>query len=881
MLRPILLLSALALLYPACPEADPAAPGLDATVDVGTDTSTGGGADGSTDAGTDSAIDVTPTCATRDLLNWLPDGEVVAGVVDAAEQLLGGLKAEGQVGDLKIANGHVAFIVEGARQAGGWREQGGHVVDAVAGVDGADLYGELFGVWNLDIFYPDAVEVISDGCDGVAQVRVSGQTGPFDLGTGFLEGLLGSPPPNLQVTIDYSLGPNDRALRQTITLTNPGDEAVTIDALMMGSHGDGAKLYGTTGTGWDTESASGAVLKYLGAVSPSTSYAYAADGEELIMAFTTVGMAILQRGTFAIPAGGTHQQRALIAASPNGSNGLDAWWRGHFAPNLPAEVVAGAVDLPEGADPAQTYVVAWDGEDLLSLAPVSDDGSFAMELEEGPVELEVYSRGFMASGRIVHDVIAGSPATVTLSLPLNGAVTVSVDDIDGNPLAARVSFVREGATEAPVPPDAATLYPTWGGGVTDVAYANRGPATVYLPPGEYRAVASRGLSWELQEQLVTVTAGGAHSLGFELTRAVDTSGWLAADLHIHAMYSPDSDVPYEVRAIQAATDDLDLPLITEHLAVGKLGDAPARMGVDDVVIQLAANEITTLTYGHFIAFPAAFEPTATNRGAIYPLDLTPPEMFEVQRGSNPAEQIITIAHPRTSFQPFAYFDYAGLDSATMQVSNPEVWSLDFDTIEVFNSGCNTDGENGLSRQDWINMTSHGVHKALIAGSDTHAEEEPGGVPRTWIQVDPSDGRSDPATIVTALKARRAFVSCGPFVSFAASDGQGLGELAAVDSNGDIEFQVKVQAPTWIGVDTVRLLENGLVIDSVDVSAPGDPVVRFDGPLSATPTDDAWYAVEVLGSGSLQPVNKNGPPYAMTNDIRVDADGDGSWTPPAL
>ncbi len=40
-------------------------------------------------------------------------------------------------------------------------------------------------------------------------------------------------------------------------------------------------------------------------------------------------------------------------------------------------------------------------------------------------------------------------------------------------------------------------------------------------------------------------------------------------------------------------------------------------------------------------------------------------------------------------------------------------------------------------------------------------------------------------------------------------------------------------------------------------------------------------IEVLGSGSLQPVNENGPPYALTNDIRVDADGDGQWSPPSL
>lgn len=30
---------------------------------------------------------------------------------------------------------------------------------------------------------------------------------------------------------------------------------------------------------------------------------------------------------------------------------------------------------------------------------------------------------------------------------------------------------------------------------------------------------------------------------------------------------------------------------------------------------------------------------------------------------------------------------------------------------------------------------------------------------------------------------------------------------------------------------------------------------------------------------MKPVTRAGPPYAMTNPIEVDADRDGTWTPP--
>ena len=90
----------------------------------------------------------------------------------------------------------------------------------------------------------------------------------------------------------------------------------------------------------------------------------------------------------------------------------------------------------------------------------------------------------------------------------------------------------------------------------------------------------------------------------------------------------------------------------------------------------------------------------------------------------------------------------------------------------------------------------------------------------------------------------------------------------------------VAAPPWIQIEEVRLLENGDVIDIVDATKGADPVVRVETTLRVEPTADAWYALQVVGSGSLEPVSRSGPPHALTNPIEVDADGDGAWTPPS-
>ena len=113
----------------------------------------------------------------------------------------------------------------------------------------------------------------------------------------------------------------------------------------------------------------------------------------------------------------------------------------------------------------------------------------------------------------------------------------------------------------------------------------------------------------------------------------------------------------------------------------------------------------------------------------------------------------------------------------------------------------------------------------------------------------------------------------------------MGELTEVDGAGEVSFAVEVWAPTWIGVTEVRLWENGVPVvvetfeDANRGPDAGTPARRFDGVMRHTPKADAWYAVEVIGTGSLAPVELGDEPYALTNPIEVDVDRNGEWTPP--
>src|SRR5439155_19081364 len=62
----------------------------------------------------------------------------------------------------------------------------------------------------------------------------------------------------------------------------------------------------------------------------------------------------------------------------------------------------------------------------------------------------------------------------------------------------------------------------------------RGTATrLELPEGEYFVYATRGMEWSRPRERLSLHGDGAPSLALRITREVDTTGFIAADTHIH------------------------------------------------------------------------------------------------------------------------------------------------------------------------------------------------------------------------------------------------------------------------------------------------------------------------------------------------------------
>ncbi len=215
--------------------------------------------------------------------------------------------------------------------------------------------------------------------------------------------------------------------------------------------------------------------------------------------------------------------------------------------------------------------------------------------------------------------------------------------------------------------------------------------------------------------------------------------------------------------------------------------------------------------------------------------------------------------------------------------------------------------------DWFKLLNLGYRIAGVADSDSHGNtyEEPG-YPRTFVQV----GKDDPfelsdLEVTRAIKGRTGTMTNGPFVELWAN-GQPIG--SEVSGTGEIDVQVRIQKPSWIDADTLVLYVNG-AIDKTQQLRPG---ARDDThTIHLSLTHDSWVVAEVRAreGRSLWPIvtgweeppltladavtgiagplgiefSTLGPlklklerpvyPYAITNPIWIDFEGDGAWTPP--
>lgn len=809
--------------------------------------------------------------------------QVRAGRVTKPSELVGGLTQKGRAGDYKIYNAKIAVIIAQAGDARGYHPYGGTILDADVirpeGQAGNSHFGEVINAFDLAVMKPSRVEVISDGSNGKeARIRFYGDEAVMPLFDSIFSNLFEATVFDLGWNIDYVLEPSSDALRIEHSATNRSKASVEIGLPIVAFfYGAGAPPF-MPGYGFTPPSANG-FGDYYGAVGDEVSYLYGRSDGKISVIITNSGVVIAGVGEgFKLRA---HESATvtqhLVVGDGDLSRTQESWRR--LVRGSPGQPVSGRVVDTSGAPVAGARVhitlatPSDPGRDYVTFGRTGPDGRFMLSLEPGSYRA-VVAAGTYLVGEPTPLQVAGAPVTnLELSVGKPGTLRYRVVDAQDRLLPVKLSIRPEGRPVQQLAPRFGESNQAYG--LLSTVFAVKGQGEVELPRGDYTVFVSRGSEYEIAEERVTILPAASATLEARLSRSVRTSGWLSTDTHVHAQLSPDSTDLYPMKVSSMVTEGLQIPVSTEHEAIGDFNPAIRALGVEAWMQGIVGSEITTFTYGHFNAFPLIPDPTKAGNGRIDWYGKRPAETFAAIR-ANPGKPFLQVNHPR-SVSIGGYLSAMGFDRASYSFHRPQDFSYDFDGLEVAN-GCDVPFIEAETMADWFAFLNNG-HRIYATGAtdNHHASNGEMGYPRTYVRMPTDDPHlAQIEDMRASFMAGRLVVSCGPFLEAKLGHAE-IGEIVPVDGDR-IAITVRVAAPSWMSVDQLEVVVNGAVVTTVPIP-PSPGAERFMGTVTAPVAAgrDGWAIIRVRGREAHGVWARNRPSYAFTNPFFLDGDHDGAWT----
>lgn len=876
-------------------------------------------------------------------------GAKAYAITDAA-QLIGGEMAHGQVGDFLLENEQIRVVVQAPKRVFGPSPYGGNIIDAdlkrPGGQPGRDQMGKL------SVFYQfgrtiDAtkVEVLADG--GTGGFAVIAATGPdavndyLNLPGVIAENLAGAAlavDPNaalpMKATTYYVLSPSESRVRILTAFCNDGHDNVSLAMGDLFEQGGTTEFFNPAGC------TNGLGVSSSCLIDPYPWFGFQGDGVAYaVRSYKASDPRNPEPASAMIPFSGVV---GTLSGAKDQAGVLT--WLDNGATSRPGAfgVIAGQSrnyvrDLIIGRDLAdissQLLVFDNGGKGRLSVTVTNPDGTpaagarVAVILSGDGLQKTLMVAG--ADGKAKVDLppanytlkvgLAGHAllAPVDVSLPVQGLqkdltlgaarhLRVTVKDPFGAPLPAKVTVLCPGGacttqSTAYRPFRDVDQLPS---GVQALGFADGlGLADVLLPPGMYEVMVSRGPEYNgwpdtfpMLGQMVDLTAADA-SLDATLAHVVDTTGWISADLHVHAVNSADSSVPNRQRVLGYAAEGVDVLVSTDHDVVTDYAPLVTELALGAQLATMIGCEVSPFDYGHQQAYPLKREDTpnggAFDWGGGDGPTLRLDQVYAGLRAQYPGV-VLQLNHARgnlgaltqlkadtttgaTHADP-ALFRMAPNPAAT--ANDTKLMTEDFDVMEVQNGA----HPSLTLMNDWMTYLSRGRVKGGTAVSDSHyVNRYTGGYGRTWVKL----GAFSPTAFGDALRAHHAIGGNGPFIRLTAqkTDAAGVASGPVVEvgdtlsvsaaAGEKVELTVDVQAPEWMVFDTIEVFTHATGREALNGVSNGDwppgrvhvtravpspvlePVPMQNGlnvrrihvveKISVTPAADTWYVVFVRGS----------------------------------
>jgi hypothetical protein len=575
-------------------------------------------------------------------------------------------------------------------------------------------------------------------------------------------------------------------------------------------------------------------------------------------------------------------------------------------------------------------------------------GTFSGALVPGDYSLKVVGEGRPASAMVDFTVAAGQPTSVRAVARSAGRIVVNLTNKSGSAMPGKATAVgvydASHAGELPrtflfdleageefrtsdLVPD--TDDPGTRRYIEAAGSADNGVVELLVRPGTYRVTSSRGPEYNTIEVQIDVKAGATVSLAHSLERVVDTTGWIASDLHLHSINSVDSGMKLSDRVRAVAAEGVEWAVSTDHNFITDYTPYIQAAGLSDWLGSSVGLELSTLESGHFNGYPLDYDVGAVGHGSFEWARRTPDELFAELRALGrygPENTIVQVNHARdTILGYFGQYDRSALDASEIvasgitagftQLTGPAfrdeagdtVFSWDFDALELLNGKLfwqihhyrvperlpagelpeeippagailvDEDGEVAFPGvvDDWYNLLNLGHRFVGVGTSDSHAGDDEPGYFRTMVHVGTDDPRGmHELDFVRGMKSRRVVATNGPMIDFSVNGTPTGGEV--VDADGVVRIDYRLQAARWVGLDQLNVIRNGLLIDVIPVPAGRDlaaePIEGARDYDLARDADgnaiDTWFLLQAIGSRSMFPVVRplELPPLVLTDAI---------------
>lgn len=783
-------------------------------------------------------------------------------------------------GDYVLANDRVALFIEPTGGSDHFHDHGGAPVGVArvengALVDAAE-FAEILPILALFALTPDSVSVLNDGSDGEpAVIRSSGRMESFDILPSDFAVFFRGEFENMQAAIDYALAPGAEHVDVSLNLANASEEAVTIFTHALFMVGANRMTPYFPGTGINSSEGYDHVAFAADGV---TGYAWESLIGDMSDLISISNLQFYRAPNITMPACTVHREdTARIHIGGRGLDGLRAAMARTDGETRREVVVDVQYDDGMPASGARVHVEAADGS-YVTRARVEANGHAVVTLPDGTHTLRAFIEGLGVTAPVDVEVGA-SGTTASITFPPTGMLTVNARDADTDAnLPARVQVIPQD----PGVIDAFRIPGGWDEVTpqhqrSHVLYPETGDVTFRVLVGNHQVITSRGYEYDLSIEDVTVAAGATVVVTANLGRVVDTTDVMCGDFHIHSNRSFDAEDDGVTKVRAAAGEGLEIPLRSEHEWVADFEPLISDLGLTEHLFGVVSLELTTFEYGHFGVFPLEVMPNLRNQGAIDWVGRRPGELFadaHARVTGDGTSAAVIVNHAREGLAVLGFFTAAGYDPITGGVDTPERWSDDFELLEVFNDSAFD--ENQELVEDWFSFLNRGERIYAVGSSDTHnVRTIPVGYPRTCARLgmdSPAALRAlGPTPLADAMTSGESVIFGGAYLEATARNMQAPGGTVTGVS-GVETVRVRVQAPQWVEVDTLRVYINGTLSETITLDAstaePGNPVVRFDDDVSVDvgTSGRGWVVFVASGDTDLRPVHPGRSPFGVTNPI---------------